>query len=243
MNVPLCFALFVIVPPTMFAQTPDPCATAPQTCATLINTRASDHLRIPNSAVDISLGITATDRDLPAVQRSLGNKTATLLKFLRAQQVQRLITTEVSFSPETKNVKNGPDKTVGYDGSMRVSFRTSPEKAPAILSGALSNGANDINSTVFTPTEDDLAAARRDLASSATRTAIAQADAIAKAAGMHVVSVRHINVENESTIYPRPVSMMARAMKVDSAPMPDIETSAGDQDVSLAVSITVAATR
>src|ERR1035438_4504634 len=31
-----------------FAQTPDPCATAPQTCATLIETHATSEMRIPN---------------------------------------------------------------------------------------------------------------------------------------------------------------------------------------------------
>ena len=74
------------------AQAPDACATMPQSCATLITTRASSHARIANSAVDVSVGILATDKDLPSVQRSLGTKSGTLLSYLRGQQVQRLKT-------------------------------------------------------------------------------------------------------------------------------------------------------
>ena len=155
-----CLALssLLALPALAGAQSADPCAQTPTTCATLINTHATAHVRIPNSAVDISLGLTATDRDLPMLQRSLAKKSATLLAFLRAQQVSRLITTEVSFDPQTKSEKGGPDRTVGYSGTLKVSFRSTPDKAPDVIGGALTNGANTIDSTSFLPTEEDVAA-------------------------------------------------------------------------------------
>src|ERR1035437_7604491 len=78
-----------------FAQTPDPCATAPQTCATLIETRATSEMRIPNTAVDVAVGVSASGKDLPEVQRALADQSNKLLAYLKGQTVERLITTRV----------------------------------------------------------------------------------------------------------------------------------------------------
>src|SRR5450631_4087792 len=188
-----------------FAQSPDPCATAPASCATLIETHATSEMRIPNTAVDVVVGTSASGKDLPEVQRALAGQSNQLLAYLKGQHVERLITTSVSFSPSTKSVKSGPDKTVGYDGSARISFRTKPDTVADILAGVLVNGANEIQSTTFTPTEQEIATARRQLSEDATKTAVAQADAIAKAAGMKVVAIRNISVDNDNLSFsPRP---------------------------------------
>jgi uncharacterized protein YggE len=120
-----------------FAQTPDPCATAPQTCATLIEAHATSEMRIPNTAVDVSVGVSASGKDLPEVQRALADQSNKLLGYLQGQQVERLITTRVSFAPDTRGQRSGPDKTVGYDGSARISFRAKPEKVADILAGGV----------------------------------------------------------------------------------------------------------
>jgi len=124
----LVLASILLLPTLASAQALDPCAQSPQTCATLIDTHATARTRIPNTAVDVSLSIAFSDKDLPTVQRTIGAKSGTLLKYLRLQNVQRLITTNVTFEPETKLEKNAPNKTVGYNGSMTISFRTSPKK-------------------------------------------------------------------------------------------------------------------
>jgi uncharacterized protein YggE len=176
-----------------FAQTADPCATAPQTCATLIETHATSEMRIPNTAVDVVVGISVSGKDLPEVQHALGDQSNRLLSYLRAQQVERLITTRVWFAPDTRFQKSGPDKTVGYDGSAWIAFRTKPDKVADVLAGVLVSGASTIQSTTFTPTELEIADARRKLSEEATKIAIEQADAIAGAGGMKVISVRNIN--------------------------------------------------
>ncbi len=167
------------------AQTPDPCATAPQTCATTINTRASASRRLPNSVVDVAVGITASDKAIAGAQRQLAERTANLLGYLRAQHVERLITNSVNVSPRSQSEKNGPDRIVGYSASTSISFRTGPAAVTEILSGMLSNGADTIGSTSFTATEEQLRVARSELSAEAVRAAIAQANAIAKAAEMH----------------------------------------------------------
>jgi uncharacterized protein YggE len=223
-------------------QAPDPCATAPETCATLIATRATAETRIANTAVDVSVSVSTSGVALPDVQRTLATQSNGLLAYLRGQKVERLITTSVSFSPDTRTQKNAPDKTVGYNGSEQVSFRTTPEKAPDILAGVLANGANEIGSTTFTPTEQEIADARSRLAEAATKMAVAQAEAIAHAAGEHVVAVRNVNVDN-GAFMPQPRFAMAQMeFKAAAAAVP-MQAAAGDQELSVQVSVTAAAKR
>ena len=233
-----------------FAQTPDPCATAPQTCATLIETQATSEMRIPNTVVDVVAGVSASGKDLPEVQRALADQSNRLLAYLKGQQVERLITTSVSFTPDTRSQRSAPDKTVGYDGSARVSFRAKPDKIADLLAGVLANGADAIQSTRFTPTEEEIAAARRKLSEDATKTAIAQADAIAQAAGMKVVAIRNVNVDNSADLQ-RQLASMSSGVYVNgftggqlarSAPSP-IQAAAGEDQLSVSVNITAAATR
>jgi uncharacterized protein len=224
------------------AQTPDPCATAPESCATLIATRATAETRIANTAVDVTVAVNASGAAMPDVQRRLATQSNGLLAYLRGQKVERLITMNISFSPDVRSQKNAPDKTVGYDGSEQVSFRTTPEKAPDILAGALSNGANEIESTSFTPTEQEIADARSKLAEQATKTAVGQAEAIARAAGEHVVAVRNINVDNAVYMPVRRASMAQMEFKAAAAAVP-MQAAAGDQQLSVDVSITAAAKR
>ena len=226
--------------------TADPCLTTPQNCPTYISTAASAQTRIPNTAVDISLGLTVTKVGLPAAQRALAQQSATRLAYLRAQGAQRLITNNVSFTPETRYQKNTVDKTVGYTGTTTVAFRTTPEKAPDLLAGALANGANTIDTTVFTPTEQEIEDARRDLAAQATKTAVAQIETIAKAVGRRMLALRDVSVgspspaasENNDGIVMRAM----KAMPAAAAP-PPIATAQGDQQLSISVSVTAAVGR
>ena len=238
----LSAAAILSLPALALAQAPDPCATAPQTCATTISTRATAQTRIPNTAVDISVAINTTDKDLPTVQRALSQKSSALLAYLRTQKAERLMTNGVNFIPEVKSQKNAIDKTVGFTGNTSISFRTTPEKAPELLAGVLDHGASNINSTSFTPTEEEYTAARNTLSAEATRTAITQAEAIAKAAGMHVVAVRTINVDNTGDYMPRPMEFAMKMSVMAGAPAP-IETASGDQALTVGVGIIIAAAK
>ena len=238
----LALFLSLIVPFALSAQEPpsSPCNTAPQSCATTISTRATATRRMLNSAVDITVGLTASDKEIGSVQRQLAQQTGTLLAYLRRQKVERLITNSVNVSPEVHYEKNAANKIVGYNGSTSISFRTSPEKAPEILTGVLTNGANTIGATNFTPTEEDLRTARQELSAEAVRTAVSQANAIAKAAEMRVVAVKSINVDNQNSFSPRP-TMYAGIVGAKLDSVPPIDTAAGEQEITVAVDVVVAA--
>jgi len=230
-----------------FAQAPDPCATAPQTCATLIETHATSEMRIPNTVVDVYVGVSVSGKDLAETQKQLSEQTNKLVAYLKVQQVERLITTHVSFTPDTKDQKSGPEKTVGYNGGAKVSFRAKADRIGSLVAGILSSGANQIMSTAFTATEEEIAVAQRKLSEDATRAAIEQANGIAKSAGMKVVAIRKIGIDDAN----HPVSYgsfqylmpgVQEDSRLGGQGVP-IEVAPGDQVLSLRVDVTAAATR
>ena len=214
---------------------------AQQACSppsNLIHTHAMAHTRLPNTVADGSLGITADGSTVAAVTKELGTRSQQLMAYLRNQHAERLATDQISVEPKMHTAKGGPDQVVGYSGRVNVSFRTTADKAGELVTGALSNGANTLEQVTFSPREEEIEAAMRTLAIDATKTAMAQADAVAKAAGEHIVSVRDIAVDPEGstlrTFAPRMMAMQAQA-----APVLPVSTAAGEQEASITVNVEV----
>lgn len=209
--------------------------------AGIVSASATAHRRIPNTVADISVGIQTQGTDVKSVSRDLAQRSQSLLDWLRGQGAERLATDQISFQPQTHEEKNGQQKIVGYTGSTTVSFRTTPAKAGDILSGVLDHGANTIQQTTYSPTEDEQDKVRKELAQEATHTAVAQAEAVATAAGTHVIGVREVNVEPSGII--RPMPMMRMSAMAAAAPPPPIAGEAGEQDISVNVSVRLTVSR
>jgi uncharacterized protein len=230
------------------AVSPLPLASAQQTSeltlpvnAGIVSTSATAHRRIPNTVADISVGIQTQGADAASVSRDLAQRSQTLLDWLRGQGAERLATDQISFQPQTHEEKSGQQKIVGYTGSTSVSFRTTPEKVGAILSGVLDHGANTIQQTSYAPKEEEQDRLRKELAQEATRTAVAQGNAVADAAGTHVIGIREVNVEPSGII--RPMPMMRMSANAMAAPAPPMATEAGEQDISVTVSVKLTVSR
>ena len=209
--------------------------------AGLVSTSATAHRRLPNDVADISVGIQTQGVDASSVSRDLAQRSQTLLDWLRTQGAERLATDQISFQPQTHEEKNGQQKIVGYTGSTTVSFRTTPEKSGAILAGVLDHGANTIQQTSYSPKEEEQDRVRKELAQEATRTAVAQGEAVAQAAGTKVIGIREVNVEPGGIIRPMPMMRMAAVNgMVAAAPM---GTEAGEQDISVTVSVKLTVSR
>ena len=209
--------------------------------AGFVSTSATAHRRIPNTVVDVSVGIQTQGADAASVSRDLAQRSQTLLDWLRGQGAERLATDQISFQPQTHEEKSGQQKIVGYTGTTSVSFRTTPEKVGAILSGVLDHGANTIQQTSYGPKEEEADRVRKELAQEATRTAVAQGTAVAEAAGTHVIGVREVNVEPSGIIRPMPMMrMQAMAATPQVAPM---ASEAGEQDISVTVSVKLTVSR
>jgi hypothetical protein len=208
--------------------------------AGIVSTSATAHRRIANTIADISVGIQTQGADAASVSRDLAQRSQTLLEWLRSQGAERLATDQISFQPQTHEEKNGQQKIVGYTGNTSVSFRTTPEKVGAILSGVLDHGANTIQQTSYAPKEEEQDKVRKELAQEATRTAVAQGTAVAEAAGTRVIGVREVNVEPSGII--RPMAMMRMSMGAAAKEVP-MAGEAGEQDVTVTVSVRLTVSR
>ena len=198
-----------------------------------INLEATARKRLPNTVANVVLGIQVEGRTGDAVSGALAQKSRTLLDFLRQQGVERLRTEDVNYQPQVESGRNGgPDRIVGYSGSASISFRTTPDKLGGVLSGSLDHGANTISQTQFSPQENEIDTARQDLAIEATKTALARADALAQATGLHVVRIEQINVGSEENIVPLGAPKVMAAARA-------IETASGEQEVAVRVSVQV----
>ena len=237
-NILVALGLFLAVEPRLSAQVPQPPAPL-----SVISTHATAHRRLPNTVADVSVAIETEGKTVAMVTKVLASKSQDLTSYLKREGADRLTTDQVSVETKTHTVKGGPDTIVGYSGRLSVSFRSTPEKVSELIGGALAAGANTLQQVTFSPREEELDAARQQLATAATRTAVAQAEAVAQAAGARITGVREIIVDPENATM-RPMSdslQSSRAATFASAaaaPVP-IATSAGDQDVSISVEVRV----
>jgi uncharacterized protein len=237
--------IFCVLAGSMRAQ-PTPVPEGPVSRSTpggIVVVGATAHRRLPNTVADVILGIEATGRDVASVSQPLEQQSQSLLEFLRQQGAERLRTEDVSVEPQTETQPNGRNRTTGYSGHLSVSFRTSPQQLPALLGGSLEHGANTIIQTVFTPRENEIDAARQELAVEATKMALAQAEAVAKAADTRVVGIREINVAPEGEIVPLRNARSEKVPAVSAAINRTIATTAGEQELAVRVEVRVAIDR
>lgn len=210
---------------------------APDTLGT-VSTYASATRRLPNTAAEVTVAIEVHSRTLPGVTADLAKRAKGVLGYLAAQSAERLRTNDVALQPETQSVRNGPDRIVGYTGRTSVSFRVAPDALSDVLAGCLDHGADTIQAVQFTPREEELEAARRELATEATRDAMAQARAVTEAAGQHLVRVKTIDVQ--APAMPGPMQMDGMAPMLRAArPVAALPAAAGDAPVTVTVAIQV----
>ncbi len=188
--------------------------------------------RIENTVADVRLGVEAQAPAAPDVQKALTSGLTPLLAYLRDAKLARLRTSGLMIQPTPQPVPGQPPQSAGFTGRASISFEVEAGRLGAVLDGALGQGANMVDGLALRPRESEMDAARNRLAAEATRTALAQAKAVAEAAGLRLGPVKSIAIEPGQGV-PRP--MMARA--ASAGPMP---TEAGDSEVSASVTITAA---
>ncbi len=212
--------------------------------ANLVSTHATAHRRLPNTVADVSVEIQTEAATVAALTKTLATRSQMLIAYLKREGAERLTTDQVNVNTKTHTVKGGRNQIVGYSGTIAVSFRTTPEKVSDLVTGALTQGANTLQQVSFAPREEEIDAARQELAAEATRTALAQAEAVTKAAGERVTGIREIVVDPENGVRPladsyessRATSFAALAKP---ASPPPIATASGDQEVRMTVDMRV----
>lgn len=220
---------------------PVPPATPGRTSFGVITTHAESRRRLPNTVSDAVVSIEVHGRDLRSTASQLGRQSQALLTFLRGQPTERLRTDGMSFDPETQEVRNQPDRIKGYAGRLTISFRTAPEQLPMLLAGCLENGATGLGQFGSSPREQEAEAARLEMVAEASQSALAQARAIATAAGQRIAGIDVVEVDPVPGFSPSPTTLgydLARASR-PAPPVQPVATQAGDSSVSVTVVMTL----
>lgn len=193
--------------------------------------------RLPSTVSDAQVTVEIRGRDLRSTATALAQRAQGVIGFLQAQGAERLRTEASDFEPDVQLVRNGPDRIVGYAGRSLISFRTTPERLPFLLSGSLENGASSMRQSGSTPRETELQVAREELAAEATRLAVGQARAIAAAGGARLGPIRRLELNpREATDAPPADAQLASPRLVRA--IPPLASAAGEQEVVVRVRVT-----
>ena len=216
----------------------------------LITVHAAAYRRLPSTVSDASVSIEVHGRDLRGTATQLGHQAQALLGYLRSQSAERLRTDGTSFDPEIQEQRGQPDRIKGYTGKVSISFRIKPEQLPFVLAGCLDNGATALGQFGSSPREDEVDAARRELVEEATRAAMAQARAVADAAGQTVAGIELAEVDplpGTEAVTDVIQFGLDRAKQAAAArpapPVAPIASAAGDSDISVTVVMIVRVAR
>ena len=210
----------------------------------LVTVHATVHRRLSSTVADATVSIEVHGRDLRGTATQLGRQAQALLAFLRKENAERLRTEGTSFDPEIQEQRGQPDRIKGYTGRIGVSFRTVPDQLPFVLAGCLNNGATALGQFGASPREEEVDAARRDMVAEATGAAMAQARAVAVAAGQKIAGIELAEVD---PVPGAPSLPVAAEFRLDRAahpaavppPVPPIASAAGDSDLAVTVVMTV----
>ncbi len=207
----------------------------------LITTHAESKRRLANTVSDAVVSIEVHGRDLRGTASTLGRQSQALLAFLRGQPTERLRTDGMSFDPETQELRNQPDRIKGYAGRLTVSFRTTPDQLPMLLAGCLDNGATGLGQFGSSPREQEVEAARQEMVAEAGQSALAQARAIASAAGQRIAGVEFVEVDPLPGVAAAPAlpGYLADRASRPAPPVRQVAAEAGDSGISVMVVMTL----
>lgn len=170
-----------------------------------------------------------------AMSENARRSAATVAAIRKAGVADRDIqTTSVSLSPQYRYAENQPPVITGYQASSRVSVRFRDIKAAGpILDSLVTAGANQIDGPVLTIDKPDplLDRAREK----AIATARARAELYARATGLKVRRIVAINEGSYSMPSPPMPLLMMQRKEAASA---DTSIEAGEQRLSISVSVT-----
>jgi len=214
------------------AQVPDRSATILPDGAVLDVVATGRTSRVPDVAT-IRAGVVTQAPTAAAAMADNAQRTARVLAAIRKAGVAErdVQTATISLQPQYRYVDGQAPVITGYQASNSVSVRFRDiAKSGAILDALVAQGANQIdgpNLSIDKP-EGAMDAARTD----AIARARARAELYARAAGMRVERIVSISESGSDAPSPPPIAVMRAA-----ASQADTQIAAGEQDVTVSVSV------
>lgn len=191
--------------------------------------------RVPDLA-SIRAGVVTTAPSAAAALSDNAQRMARVLAALKKAGVadRDVQTSQIALQPQYKYVQNETPVITGYQAtnSVQVRFRDIA-KSGTILDVLVREGANQIDGPNLSIDKPE--AAEDEARTDAVARARARAELYAKAAGLRVDRI--LSISEGGGYQPQPMPVFAARAMVSAAPEADSKIAAGEQDVTIAVTV------
>ena len=189
---------------------------------------------IPTTLSQVNLGVVVQASTAEAAQQQAAQRQTAVIDWLRSQSVDNLETTGISLNPRY-DYSDNQQRLIGYEATNTISFRIPTGQAGAVIDGAISAGATQINGVSFIAEPAALNAARQQALEAAIADAQQQADTVLQALGLTRQEIIRITIGSVSAPPPIPVQAEAR-LAADSATTPVVgQSQTVDAQVTLEI--------
>jgi hypothetical protein len=191
--------------------------------------------------VTVSLGVETTNSTAQVALASNSDLMNKVLNALKAAGVQENETSTSTFSI-TPNYNYSADtnegRLIGFTVSNSIQIQSGNiENVSKWIDTAVTSGANNVNSIYFSLSEGKMNEIKNSLLKDAIDNAKAKADIAASAAGLKVIGVKSISVDDSINPPPIPGPYLKSFATAEAAPAPPTPILTGEQEVSANVSI------
>jgi uncharacterized protein len=189
---------------------------------------------IAANLTQVRLAIEVSGKNPTTVQKQAADRSAKVINVLKARQVDKLQTTNLSLSP-VYSYENNRQILTGYMANNSLSFRVATTAAGPIIDEAVAAGATRIDSI-----SSIIAQAQTTAIQNATQDAQRQAQAVLTSLGLQQKEIIGIQVNDAAR--PAPVYMAAEALNqrvTKAVPTAPTEVVGGEQEVQATVTLQI----
>jgi uncharacterized protein YggE len=204
--------------------------------ACAVEANGEGRIKVAVTRATATVTVLAQEKTVDDLNNALSERSRALLAFLQSQKAENVRTDVVQISPHF-DFENNVRKQNGFDGRITVRFESDVKEAGALVSGALGNGANEVEGVEISPSDKDQDQARKAAISLAVQDALSQARAALDAAGLRETKIRHlsVNVGGSGPVATFKVARVAMAAPA-GAPLP---VEGGTQEIVATVQATL----
>lgn len=194
---------------------------------------------IAANLTQVRLAIEVSGKNPTTVQKQAADRSAKVINVLKARQVDKLQTTNLSLSP-VYSYENNRQILTGYMANNSLSFRVATTAAGPIIDEAVAAGATRIDSISSIADDRAIAQAQTTAIQNATQDAQRQAQAVLTSLGLQQKEIIGIQVNDAAR--PAPVYMAAEALNqrvTKAVPTAPTEVVGGEQEVQATVTLQI----
>ena len=182
-----------------------------------------------------TVSVALHDATVDDLNNALSERSRTVLAYLESQKAENVRTDAVRLEPHF-DYANNTRKQSGFDGSVTIRFEGDVKEIGSLVTGALGNGANNVDGIETRPADKDQELARKTAIALAVQDALSQARAALGAANLKETKIRHLTVNAGGS---GPVAMFKAMDAPAGRSTGSIPVQGGTQEIVANVQVTL----